>query len=422
MPYRDGSVGSPTWPGLGDDDMADFVVDVLQPFLTDAKVSGGLGWIAQNPDVGAGGAGTHPNYQRLFSRGSIGTEAPPYFFVQTTAKTLYMFTGSGVNTAQEPYDQPGNPMNQPIDASFADPASNLGLMRTLAMTTMVGPYENYWLFGGPTGEYVHCVIKVNSRQYRHFHVGMLRPMHTDLDADTFYMTNHRWDYLGPDNLNITSAANTSSKEHQPYDFHILPFRNHDDINTGFTGGFSGDARSVGMILYSPAFGTELYDWWLMTGRELNPDIADGGTLGRIRNSAGNFNSFQAISKTVGDVNATDDAVSFGAGFVTGYDKTLGTTLFAADPLFTTDGVALVPIYTLLCSDFSSDIRWAPVGQVPDVYRVNMRNLDPEQEIVVGSDTYTVFPMINKDSANTLANEGYSGYEGLAYKKITANAT
>jgi hypothetical protein len=82
----------------------------------------------------------------------------------------------------------------------------------------------------------------------------------------------------------------------------------------------------------------------------------------------------------------------------------------------------MPIYTLLCSDFASDIRWAPVGQVPDVFRVNMRNLTPEQEISVGSDIYTVFPMINKDSANTLANEGYSGYEGLAYKKITANAT
>ena len=74
MPYRDSNVGTPTWPGAGDDDAADFLVDVIQPFLTDAKVSGGLGWISQTPDAGAGGAGAFPNYQRLYSRGSIGSE------------------------------------------------------------------------------------------------------------------------------------------------------------------------------------------------------------------------------------------------------------------------------------------------------------------------------------------------------------
>ena len=417
MPYRNGAA----WPGPGDDDIADFVVDVLQPFLTDAKGSGGLGWIAQNPAGGAGGAGTHPNYQRLFSRGGIGTEAPPFFSVQTTAKTLYMFPSSGINTAQEPYDQPGNPMCQPPDALFSDPGAGLGLLRCQAMTTMVGPYDNYWLFGGPTGEYVHCVIKVSARQYRHFHVGMLTPLHTDLHADTFYMTNHRWDSLEPDNFSITSDA-TQWNEHKPYQLHILPFRNHDDINTGFTGGYWGDARSAGMIVYSPLYGTENYDWWLMCGVENNPDISDGGVHGRIRNSGGNFNTASAIVKSVGDVNNANDAVLFGAGWVSGYDKTIGTTLFSSDPTFTTDGVALIPIYVLLCSDFSSDLRWAPVGQVPDVFRVNMKNLDAEQEISVGSDTYIVFPMMNKDSANTLENEGYSGYEGLAYKKITANAT
>jgi hypothetical protein len=112
----------------------------------------------------------------------------------------------------------------------------------------------------------------------------------------------------------------------------------------------------------------------------------------------------------------------GSGFVSGYDKSLGTSLFACEPTFTTDGVALVPIIVLMHSDFESALRWAPVAQVPDVYRVNMKSLDAEQEITIGSDTYTVFPLMNNDANNTVANEGYSGYEGLAYKKITANAT
>jgi hypothetical protein len=100
----------------------------------------------------------------------------------------------------------------------------------------------------------------------------------------------------------------------------------------------------------------------------------------------------------------------------------GAIPFLCDPTFTTDGVALIPIYVGMHSDFQSALRWSPVGQIPDVYRVNMKSLDAEQEISIGSDTYVVFPLINKDANNTVAGEGYSGYEGLAYRKITANAT
>ena len=417
MPYRDGAA----WPGPGDDDMADFIVDVYQPFLTDAKGSGGLGWIQQTPDGGAGGGGTHPNYQRMFSRGGIGTEAPPFIMFQTLADFLWIFSGDGINTAQQPYDQPGNPMNGPIDASFGKPGvgGNFGTLQSLCLTTVVGPYANYWLFGGPTGEYCHCVIKVSAREYRHFHIGMLLPLHSDLDADSFYITNHRWARLGTDAYKAgTSGTNTTNEEHQPYHRdHHLPFRNNTNNNTAF----GGDFRSAGMWVYSPGYGTEGYDWWVMMG---STSLASSSNIfGRAYNTSGNPpNSPNATTKSIGDVNNTSNAVLFGNGAVSGYDLSLGTTLFASDPTFTTDGVALIPIYVLLPSDFESAIRWAPVAQIPDVYRVNMKNLDAEQEITVGSDVYTVFPMINKDSANTLDNEGYSGYEGLAYKKITANAS
>ena len=421
MPYRDSSVGSPTWPGAGDDDMADFIVDVYQPFLTDAKVSGGLGWIQQLPDSGAGAGGSHPNYQRMFSRGGIGTEAPPYIMFQTLADWLWIFSGSGIDTTQQPYDQPGNPMNGPIDAVFSKRATsgNVGNLQALALTTVLGPYEDFWLFGGTTGEYCHCVLKISAREYRHFHIGMLTALDSDLHADSFYITNHRWVHIGTDDYySGTSALNTDNKEHSPYDrMHHLPFRNNDNNNTAF----GGDIRSCGMMVYSPAYGTEGYDWHIMVGT--NSLASSSNIPGRAYNTAGNPpNSPSATTKVIGDINNTSNAVLFGNGFVTGYDKTLGTTLFSADPTFTTDGVALIPIYVCLSSDFASEMRWAPVGQVPDVFRVNMKTLDAEQEITVGSDTYTVFPMINKDQANTLSDEGYSGYEGLAYKKITADAT
>ncbi len=425
MPYRDSNVGTPTWPGAGDDDAADFLVDVLQPFLTDAKVAGGLGWISQDPAGGAGGGGVFPNYQRLYSRGGIGTEAAPFWFFQTTAKTLWIFSGNGVNTAQEPYDQPGNPMNEPFQSAtnreFQDPTDGLGLLRTLAMTTLAGPFESFWLFGGDTGQYCHVVLKVGPRQYRHFHAGLLDPLHPDLPAGSFYITNHRWDSLEPDNIRVTSDA-TQWNEHRQYKNHILPFRNRDDVNTGFTGGFSGDVRSMGSWHYVPGFGSEAYDWWFPTGQRELPVGETGSVLGRARNSSGNFNDVSAVVKTSGEVNNGSDVVSFGSAFITGYDKSLGTIPWACEPSFTSDGIAFQPIVLLLPSDFATNLRWAPVARVPDVFRVNMKSRDAEEEITVGSDTYTVFPLMNKDSANTLENEGYSGYEGLAYKKITANAT
>lgn len=414
MPFRSDPTGGFT---PGDVDMADFIDNVWRPFATDAKAAGGLGWIEQTPSRGKG---TSPDFEFLFSRGSIGTEEPPFVFMQTAAKTLYMYSGNGVNTAQESFDQPGNPMNEPP----ADPPGDLGTnanfgnRRCLIMNTVPGSYDGYWVFGGATGEYLHCVIKVNSRHYRHFHVGMLKPLDTSLHADSFYVTNHRWGWLSPDNHRSGSNnINSNNREHQPYQIdHHLPFRNNDNNNVSF----GGDARSAGMWVYSPGYGTENYDWWIMNGR--TGIISDSGVPGRAVNGAGNQNNFTNMVKNIGDVNDAANAVLLGSGAVSGYDLALGTVPFACDPTFTTDGVALVPIYVLLHSDFESELRWAPVATVPDVFRVNMRTLDPEQEITIGSETYVVFPMINKDQANTVAGEGYSGYEGLAYRKITANAT
>lgn len=411
MPFRTGT--SPFEPG--DDDMADFIENIWRPFATDAKVSGGLAWIEQAPT--ASGRGSHPNFNYNFSRGTVGSEAPPFISFQTTAKTLYIFSGSGVNIGQEPYDQPGNPMNHPPDAIFSDPG-NIGQLSCLALNTVVGPYSGYWLFGGPTGEYLHCVLKVSAREYRHFHVGMLSPLDPDLHADSFYVTNHRWAWLDPDDLTAgTHTTNTDSKEHQPYQIsHHLPFKNNNASNITF----GSDVRSCGMWVYSPLYGTENYDWHFMTGTEVTANA--GAVIGRAQNSNGNYGPATNMTKTIGDVNSANNSVLMATGTVSGYDLGLGAIPFACDPTFTTDGVALVPIYVLLHSDFASALRWAPVAQIPDVYRVNMKTLDAEEEISIGSDTYVVFPMMNKDSANTLAGEGYSGFEGLAYKKITADAT
>lgn len=428
MPYRSATGGF-----TGNANMAEFMDQVVRPFLTDAKGSGGLAWISQTP---AGsptrGKGTTPYYEFIFSRGGIGSEAPPFFFCQTAPKTLFIYSGNGVDVNQESFDQPGNPCNHPPTDPVADLAPNTSMMNLacLALTTVVGSYDGYWLFGGSTAEYFHMVLKVGAREYRHFHVGMLSPLTPELHADSFYITNHRWLWLAPDSLryNNLDTTNTDNKEHQPYRGHLVPFGNHN--SESFVTGV--DARSKGMWIYSPQYGTQNYDWWLTTGDPVqSTSFGGGGGTGiygewQQYSNFGGSASVTPVTKILGDVNTNLESplyqTRFGCAWVGGYEKSLGMIPYQCEPTFTTDGITLVPIMVGLGSDFESQIRWSPVAKVPDVFRVNMKSLDAEQEITIGSDTYIVFPMINKDANNTVAGEGYSGYEGLAYKKITANAT
>ncbi|MCK5317690.1 MAG: hypothetical protein KAJ55_07235 [Anaerolineales bacterium] len=66
---------------------------------------------------------------------------------------------------------------------------------------------------------------------------------------------------------------------------------------------------------------------------------------------------------------------------------------------------------------SGSLRFSVIGQIPDVFRISMKGFTPGQEIVIGSDTYTVAPMVNSDVVNTVADDQYSGYEGFAYRQI-----
>lgn len=409
MPFRTDTGGFEP----GDDDMADLMNDIIEPFVTDLKTAGGLEWLRQTP---VEGNGAHPNFNYVFSRGGVGTEAPPFWMAGTTLKTLLIFTGTGVNTGQEIYDQPGNPMNYPSNASqpYTDP-TNIQGRGHLMLNTVVGPYDSYWIFGGATAEYLHVVLKVNSRQYRHFHVGMLTPLSPDLDADSFYLTGHCIAYLSPDNLaGAAFTSNSNNIEHQPYSSsHRYPFMADNKDNLQFSG---ENMRSRGLMLYMPNIGALGYDWYLNLSVQGNGDSGS-----RKQQTSGNMSSPGATTKTIGDVNAAPDSVLFGVANCSGYSNGLGSSLWACEPTFTANSVPLVPIFVGATVDFESDRRLAPVAQVPDVFRVNMKSLDAEQEILVGGDTYIVFPMVNKDSQNTLSGEGYTGYEGLAYKKITANA-
>ena len=404
MPFR-----TATTPFTGDDDIADFMLDIWLDFATDTGPNGGMAWQDQN----AAARGVHPDYEFWLSKGDLLTPAAPFVFYRTTggsgdnSNRLFVFTGDGVNLLQEIYDQPNNPMNCP-SSSPETYAGTIQQVRCQILQRMDGVFEKYWLFGDIASTYIHCVVQTRTREYRHFHVGLLKALHSDLDPSAFYVTGHSWSSLRNSDHYEFSTPAINTVEHKPYHIkHMLPFNN---VSQGVTSG-SHQYQNRGIMVYIPNLGVNTEDWYAMQG-------SDARTNGTRTPSS----QATSISKPVGDVNSASSSTFFGIGQVTGYDATLGSILFSADKTFTSNFRPLLPIFITAYTDFSGDIRQAPVAQIPDVFRVNMKEIDAEEEITVGADTYVCFPMINKDSASVLAGEGYSGFEGLAYKKITGNIT
>lgn len=81
---------------------------------------------------------------------------------------------------------------------------------------------------------------------------------------------------------------------------------------------------------------------------------------------------------------------------------------------------LCPMYPLVSFYWrrSPDELYGPMGQMKDVRGVNIRDFAAGDEIIVGSDTWVVFPASQKSLADVMSGTGFSGYCGIAYKKIT----
>ena len=473
-----------TSPFTGDGDFGDFMINVWLAFARDD-----CNWVDNRAPV----VGTQPDVELWTHRGTVGTPEPPYVFFRTFDDHLMTMTGDGVDTGEEIYDQPGNPANAPASTGFALPSADNQVstsQRCHFINDAVGPYEAYWLFSDTTGEYIHCVLKVSAREYRHFTVGKLKQIDggTDLDSDSFYVAcTHFWNELGPSNFRWMNTNALANSEHWPYGNHITPFRVK--AKAGSSGAFNqGLPNSMNSAwLYMPNLHPQILESAVVnaggTGHAvddiitLSADNGATGTMPTLRVTAvtggvidtvsvetdGDYEMFSVpstgitqasttgsgidatfdltfdgwdwympqpgdthkvagvVTKTavtttaVGDINVTIPA---GQAHTNAYDGGLGVMLTSCDRNFTANANVLMPIYVSVAFDFQSDIRQGIVASVPDMFRVNMRDYDAEQVISFGGEDYIVFPMINKDSVSTLSEEGYSGWEGIAYRRET----
>jgi hypothetical protein len=364
-------------------DLGDFLLNKLGAFMVNHAL-----WVANRSPAVL----TLPEAELYTHAGTVGTPAPPFVFVRCTGRGLLHGIGTGIDTVQEWFDQPGNPGISPNSTTYSgfnsDPPTTV-VKRSQCQYSGVmpsGALAGHYLFtdgDGDTipGTYVHAVLQYSSTNYRHLWFGMMEKFGTFTEGQ--YICAHFWD--------------TNSNQDSPYDQEHLPpacITGHNSVSAGGT----SESRVNRNPMFSAAGLRTGITWWGSCG-------ADAG------------GQFGPVPKAFGTIN--DNTQSVGNGAIVGGGRTFGTTLFQLESNLAAKARPLIPYLFFIKHPFDGGIeRWGPIGRVPDAFRINMRFLSANEQLTIGTDTYRIFPLVNKDST-VAANNPYSGFEGIAYRVIPA---
>lgn len=378
MTYRktgDGGAGG----GAAPSDMDAFIFDKWQPFAEE------FGFVTNQAPV----VGSAPNRELWTYRGSAGSPDPtlaPLCFFRTKDDALFMMTGLDENLAQEVFDQPDNPCNGPDTTAFN--SDWVGNQPTNLRTSVVngadpgGSWSGHHLFtdgdSGTDASYIHAVIQIGARSWRHFHVGRVLKYGTWVGGN--YIFGH---------FHVQGSGQITD----PYDGnHTQPFGGMRSDNAAFGPQRAGVLHCEGLAGSGPN----------------NAIIWFGSTATGISRA-------NTVAKIVGDVNQSN--YDIGHFKVVSWATLLGGGLQQIQKSLLANASPLVPMTVFGKFDFNSVQSWCALGTIPDVFRINMKDFSPAETITIGSDDYVVFPAVNSDVINTVAGEEYSGYEGYAYKII-----
>ncbi len=378
MTYRktgDGGAGG----GAASSNMDAFIFDKWQPFAEE------FGFVTNQAPV----IGSAPNRELWTYRGVAGTPdetLAPLCFFRTKDDALFMMTGLDENTLQEIFDQPDNPANGPDTTAFnSDWAGNQTTNIRCPIINGADPggsWSGHHLFTDGTSiadaSYIHAVIQIGARSWRHFHIGRVIKYGTWVGGN--YMFGH-------------FHTQASGRVTDPYDGnHTMPF-----------GGIRGDNAAFG----PQRAGTLHCEGFAGSGPN-NAIIWMGSTVTGVARVS-------TVSKFVGDVN--NSSYDIGHFKVVSYATLIGGGLQQIQKSLLANASPLVPMTVFGKFDFNSNDSFAALGTIPDVFRINMKDFSPAETITIGSDDYVVFPAVNSDVINTVNGEEYSGYEGYAYKII-----
>lgn len=378
MTYRktgDGGNGG----GLAPSNMDGFIFDKWLPFAQE------FGFVANQ----APSPGSAPNRELWTYRGVAGTPDPtlaPLCFFRTKDDALFLMTGLDENLAQEIFDQPDNPANGPDSTAFnSDWTGDLSVNLATPIVNGADPggsWSGHHLFTDGTSvadaSYIHAVIQISARQWRHFHIGRV------LKYGTWVGGNYMFGHFHHQN---------SGRITDPYDgFHIQPF-----------GGMAG-----GNNLNNPQKNGTLHcEGFAGTGAN--------NTVIWLRSTVVGIDTIGASGKSVGDVNRTN--YDMGHFKVASYAALIGGGMWSIQKSLLANASPLAPMTVFGKLEFNSVTSWAALGTIPDVFRVNMKDFSPAESITIGSDEYIVFPAVNSNIIDTVNGDEYTGFEGYAYRVI-----
>ncbi len=359
-------------------DLGDFLLNKLGSFMVNHAL-----WVTNQSPASL----TLPEAELFTHAGSVGVPAPPFVFARCTGRGILHGLGTGIDTAQEWFDQPGNPgvsPNSTTYSGFNSSPSTTVVTRSQCQFTGVmpaGALAGHYLFtdgDGDTipGTYVHAVIQYSANNFRHMWFGMMEKFGTFTEGQ--YICGHYWD------VNAGAIDQPYNGEHMPP--HVIT--GHSSVASGGT----SEARVNRNSMFSAAGLRSGITWW----------ASSGTTEGQVG----------PVPKAFGTINHNTENVGIGA--IAGGGNTLGTTLFQCEANLSAKARPLIPFIFMAQFNFESANRWGPIGRIPDCFRINMRNMAANEEITIGVNTYRVFPLVNHNSS-VGADNPYSGYEGVAYR-------
>jgi hypothetical protein len=259
--------------------------------------------------------------------------------------------------------------------------TSIGTYTTIAGNTHIKtgfpttPFENYWFF--ESDFYAHAVVEVSSGIFRHMGMGSLSKIGRWYGGEYYYGTY--WD-RGTSTIeslltSIHSVALDGQSSGAVHSAHL--YGKQIDGVTAFPdlAGRQSPESAWHMLRNTPE-----------TGLGAGAD-ADGRDKGTIHGNTTRRGPHQSL-------------------VMNGYSKFNGYR-----PMF--------PIYLSAWYGGVTPDNIYPLGFQPDVRLISMEgNLLPADEFTIGTDTWIAFPFVRRRDTKVLDNTEYSGFLGLAYKKVT----
>lgn len=252
-----------------------------------------------------------------------------------------------------------------------------------SINDLAGPYSSYHLFADATiSDHIHVVIQCAAERWQHFSFG-----HLDKGTLTHSGVAYASGQARPWQPRVTGGSASSSNDYNEVATAPYPF----------VGPSSGNGQ-----IYGHAGGCQFH---------LPDALPNNLTNWPIVQASGSF------SLLIGSnyMRPTDFPQN---PYASGSSMRLLDALIMNPATQWAGNVLLWALPVLITSPSLSQLCY--VGDFPNVRALNMEGMTPQQEILLGSDTWKVFPIGRQTSwgvKSDIGDQFASGHFALAYKKV-----